>query len=297
MFKKVVTVLAVFGVVGFMATGCGTQTSGLDTTAVSQSTEESINSSANDAIALSDVSDDQSLSVMGYESVLGSSSCPQVTRMHETAPGVYPSIYLVTADFGNGCVPKNYFNGVITSGKITATVTLFSDTTAGAITMVTIDASTDNLVRTRADGASVYITGTTNIVKTTSGVGGGVVSRTISVDVSQAVLGASGKLILDHNVALNFTVANTGVWPNISKRIINGTGIVDHLLKKVLATATLTNITIDQSCCHPVDGSITLVLTRDTDNSTIGTYTLSFVSGQCGSADLNGKSITLNACD
>ncbi len=297
MVKKIITIFATLWLAGFWITGCGTQTTGLNTVAVNQSSEASISSSTNDAIALSSVSDNLSLGIMGYESVSGSSSCPVVTKVHETAPGVYPSVYLLTANFGNGCIPQNYFSGVMTGGAVTATVTLFSDTTAGTITAEAIDASTDNLVRTRTDGTSLYLTGTTNIMKTTSGVGGGVVSRAINVNVSQNVLDAGGKLILDHNVALNLTMANTGVWPNITKRIINGTGSVDHLLKKVLATATLNNVTVMQGCCHPVDGSITLVLTRDSDNSTIGTYTLTYLPGQCGAADLNGKPITLNACD
>ncbi len=300
MFKKVLAVVAVLGLAGFQFAGCGKQTSGLNTTSVNQTSEESINSSANDSIALSSVSNDQSLGVMGYESLLGGSSCPSVTKTHETTAGIYPSVYLVTINFGNGCIPANYFRGVMTSGEITMTVTLFSDSTTNQITMTTISA-VKNIVKTRQlDQASLYISGTTDIVKTLSGSGASAtITRTISVNETQIALTGVGRLVMDHDVVLNFTMADTGAWPNITQRVINGTGSVDHLLLKVLATATLTNFTYAQGCCHPVGGSIVLVLTSDKDNSTIGTYDLSYAgNNQCSDvASLNGKQISLNPCD
>lgn len=300
MFKKVLTVVAVLGLACFQFAGCGKQTSGLNTTSVNQTSEESINSSANDSIALSSVSNDQSLGVMGYESLLGGSSCPSVTKIHETKGGFYPSVYLVTIDFGNGCIPQNYFRNVMTSGKIAMTVTLFSDATTSQITATTISA-VKNIVKTRQlDQASLYISGTTDIVKILSGSGlSAAIARTISVNETQIALNGVGKLVMDHNIVLNFTVADTGTWPNITQRVITGTGSVDHLLLKVLATATLTNLTFVQSCCHPVDGSIVLVLTSDKDNSTIGTYDLSYAgNNQCSdAASLNGKQVSLNPCD
>jgi hypothetical protein len=299
MLKRLLTVLAVLGLVGFQLTGCGKQTTGLDTTSINQTTEGSISSSAGDSIAISSVADNQtSLGIMGLDALTGSTSCPAVSK---TLIGQNPSTYTVLIDFGNGCIPNNYpFSQVTTSGTISMTVTLFTDATTGKIITETIDAQ-KAIVRTRWDGADLSINGTTNIIKNISWSGNALagVTRTVSINEERIAATSVGRVVMHHLIALNFTYGDTISGSTVTQRIINGSGTVDHELAKVTASATITNLTLAQGCCHPVDGTISILLTRNSDGSIIGTYDLSYVSNSSCSdvALLNGKQITLNPCD
>ncbi len=290
MFKKMLIVFAVSGLAVFQLTGCGKQTVGLNATSLGQTTEAAVESSTNDAIALSDVSNGQNLGVLNYDAVAPGSSCPEVTK---TLVGINPTTFTIDIDFGNGCIPANYFRRVTTSGNITLTATLFTDKVTSKVTETTINAK-KNIVKTwMIKPISLYVTGTTDIDRIRAGSG---ISRTISINEARHILNGAGRLVMNQQVDLNLTVADTGKLSGITQRVINGTGSVDHLLAKVLATATLKNLTLKQGYCHPVDGSISLVLTSDKDGSTIGTYTLTFIPDQPGVANFNGKQITLNPC-
>ena len=304
MAKRLITILAVLGLVGFQLTGCGTQTSGLDTTAINQTTETSISSSVNDAIAISSITDNTaSLGIMGLEAVTNGSSCPSVSK---NLIEQNPSTYTILIDFGNGCIPNNYpFSQVTTSGYISMTVTLFTDTATGKITGETIDAQ-KNIVRTRWDGASLSISGTTNIIKNLSWAGNTLtnVERSVSVNEERIAVTSFGRVVMHHLIALDFTYADTVSDGIITKRIINGTGTVDHELARVTASVSIVNLTLVQGCCHPVDGSINITLTRNSNGSVIGNYLLVYTSStssnqyQCSDvASLNGKQITLNPCE
>ena len=104
---------------------------------------------------------------------------------------------------------------------------------------------------------------------------------------------------MHHLISLNFTYSDTVSGTTVTQRILNGSGTVDHELAKVTAAVSASNLTLAAGCCHPVNGSLNITLTRNSDNSIIGTYDLSYVSNsQCtGVALLNGKQITLNPCD
>ncbi len=299
MLKRLLTVLAVLGLVGFQLTGCGKQTTGLDTTSINQTTEGSISSSASDSIALSSIGDNQAgLGIMGLDALSGGTSCPSVSKQ---LVGQNPSTYTVSVDFGNGCIPSNYpFSQVTTSGTISMTVTLFTDVTTDKITTETIDAQIA-IVRTRWDGASLSINGSTGIIKNFvwSGSTLSTVTRTVSVNEERIAATSVGRIVMHHLIALNFTYADTISGSTVTQRIFNGSGTVDHKLAKVTASVTVTNLTLAQGCCHPVDGTISILLTRDSDGSIINTYDLSYVTNSLCSdvALLNGKQITLNPCD
>ncbi|MGC8579456.1 MAG: hypothetical protein ACP5JP_06810, partial [bacterium] len=298
MLKRILTIISVLGLVSLQLTGCGKQTTGLDTTSINQTTESSISSSVSDAVVLSSIANSQTgVGILGLDALSGGSSCPQVTK---NLIGQNPTTYSVTIDFGNGCIPTNSFAPVTTSGTISMTVTLFTDVTTGKITEVTVDAQ-KAIVRTRWDGASLSINGTTDIVKTLSWSGNTLsdVTRSVNVNEERIALSPTGRMIMHHLIALHFTYSDTISGNTIIQRIINGNGSVDHELAKVTASAVITNLTLVNGCCHPVDGSITITLTRDSNSSLIGTYNLVYASNnQCSDvALLNGKQITLNPCD
>ncbi len=298
MLKKVLTVIAVLGFVGFQMTGCGKQTTGLDTTSINQTTEGSVSSSAGDAIAISSVGNSQAgVGILSLDALGAGSSCPQIKP---TLIGQNPSTYTVLIDFGNGCVPADGFAAVTTSGTISMTVTLFTDSTTGKITSETIDAQ-QAIVRTRWDGASLSISGTTDVIKTFSWSGTtlSAATRTVSVNEERIALSPVGRMLMHHLISLNFTYSDTVSGTTVTQRILNGSGTVDHELAKVTAAVSASNITLAAGCCHPVNGSLNITLTRNSDNSIIGTYDLSYVSNsQCTDvALLNGKQITLNPCD
>ncbi|MCL4479850.1 MAG: hypothetical protein M1381_12295 [Deltaproteobacteria bacterium] len=292
MVKKTLVVLGIMVLVGFQLTGCGKQTVGESSAQIAQTTEESISGASNDSIALSNVSNSQ-LGIADYGLSVVASACPNVTKPVVTNT-MNSTTWTLDINFGNGCIP-NYFTNIMTSGNITMTVTRFTDGTN--VTATTIDTNGD-IERTRWDGASLYISGTTDIVRT------GTVSQTsttrtraITVNETRVAISPRGKVVMNHNLSLNFNAADTlssSTPSTIIQRVLNGTGSVDHLLAKVLAGITVTNLTYEQGYCHPVDGTVILVLTKDTDGSPIGTYTLVFSHS---SATLNGNPITLNPCD
>lgn len=298
MLKKVLTIISLLGLIGLQFTGCGKQTTGLDTTAINQSTESSVSSSVNDAIMISSVANNQAnIGVLGLDALNSGISCPQITK---NLINQNPVTYQVLINFGNGCIPANGFAPVTTAGTISMTVTLFTDVTTGKITDVTINAQ-KAIVRTRWDGASLSITGSTYIVKSLSWVGTTIsnVTRSVEVNDERIALSPTGRMVMHHLISLNFTYSDTVSNATVIQRIINGTGSIDHELAKVTASATITNLTFVEDCCHPVDGSITITLTRDSDSSVIGTYDLVYASNnQCSDvAVLNGKQISLNPCD
>ena len=292
MFKKIFTILAVAGLVGFQLTGCGKQTNGNVADAASQNSEESISSTANESIGLSNINS-SSLGVSDYGLESPASSCPAVTKIGPL--GVDPVTWTITLNFDGGCIPA--FVSRVVSGSITMTVSKFTNTTSGAVTEVTVNAD-KNIAITRFDGASLYVSGTTDILRTGS-LAGQTITRTVDVAETRTALGPAGRERLHQNITLNFTAQDTlssSTPPvTVTQRVLNGSGTIDHLLLKVLASVTVTNLTYQQGYCHPQSGSIAEVLTSDVDGSAIGTYTLVFLGGD--SATLNGNPITLNPCD
>ncbi len=290
MVNKLVTILAVIGLAGFQLTGCGKQTTGNAAGAVSQNSEESISGTVNESIGLSNIGSSQ-IGVYDYGiETLNTSQCNSPVKYGPYSGN--PITWTVVWDFGGGCVPN--FSSRIVSGMITMTVAKWGGSSP---TAVTIDSDKDIAI-TRWDGASLYASGTTDIL-TTGSLKGQTITRTVDVTETRTALGAAGREKLHQNIALNFTAEDTlssSTPPvTVTQRVLNGSGTIDHLLLKVLAAITATNLTYQQGYCHPQSGSITQVLTSDVDGSTIGTYTLVFLGGD--SATLNGNPITLNPCD
>ena len=290
MLTKVSMLLAIAGLGGVLIAGCGKQTNGNVATAVSQDSEESISSAANQSIYLSNTNSSQ-LSVSGYGAEsMTPSSCPVVTRSIDSSGN--PVTGTITLDFDGGCIPA--YTNVIVSGMITMTVAKFSDGTV--VTATTFDA--DNaIVLSRWDGASLYLSGMTDVL-TTGSKPGLVITRTVGINETRQAFTAIGREVLHQDIALGFTAQDTlsqSTPPvTITQRVLNGSGTIDHLLLKVLASITASDLTYQQGSCHPVDGTITEVLTSDVTGRLIGTYTLSFTPT---GATLNGKSINLNPCD
>lgn len=283
MYQKIFLLLGLLACTAFPMTDCGKQTTGNVSGAASINTEESISSAANESIGLSDITNSSQLGISDYGfDALSSSSCPVVTP--EIVAG-NPLTGTITLDFDGGCIPP--FTNRTVSGMITMTVFRF---TSGTSLTVTVDADHDIAI-TRWDGASLYVSGTTDMdaTGTTS-----VRTRAFGITETRTALGPAGRLFLHQNIALNFTAQDTLSGSTVTQRILNGSGTIDHLLLKVLASVTASNLTYQQGSCHPVDGTITLVLTSDKDGTTIGTHELLFTSG---GATLDGNPITLNPCD
>ncbi len=299
MLKKILIGAAVVGLAVVQLAGCGKQASGLDTTSVNQSTEGSVSSAAGDSIAISSaVNSPAGVGSLGL-AVLGSTpSCPQVTKALIASN---PATYAVSINFGSGCIPPaGSFAAVTTSGNVTMTVTLITNTTTGKVTQETIDANVA-IVRTRWDGASLLISGTTDITKNLTWSGGSLSDVTSAVTVHEERIASTavGRVVMHHVIDLGFTYDDTISGGVVTQRVVNGSGTVDHRLAQVTAAVTITGLTMVQGCCHPVDGSINIVLTRDSDGSLIGSYNLAYAgNGQCSdTALLDGHQITLDPCD
>ncbi|MCL4558983.1 MAG: hypothetical protein M1491_10265 [Deltaproteobacteria bacterium] len=129
------------------------------------------------------------------------------------------------------------------------------------------------------------------------------ITRTIGVTETRTAYGPAGRMVLHEDVSLDFTAQDTlssSTPPvSITQRIMNGTGVSDHHLLKILAATTVTDLTYQQGYCHPVSGTIVLALSSDQPgNAYIGTYALVFTTTDgTTTATLNGNPITLNPCD
>ncbi len=221
---------------------------------------------------------------------LGGSVCPgQATVTH-------PAGTSVCGVSGNGL--DIVFNGCQLSGGGTVDGTVnvrftltASDTTCAPSAMVSIGytSTLTNLVYTGTGGAKLVIPNQTDT--STINVSPGQVPATVAMMSNGEIqrIGADGTTAFD----LTFTGSRTFSSISIANQTYTLDGAVSFTDKAGgTGTMTATGLQQDKSCCKPIGG--TLAVTR-TGGSHAGSHSWTF-SSACGSAMLDGKTVTLPAC-
>ena len=190
------------------------------------------------------------------------------------------------------------FNGCILSGggrldgviDVTSTP-VPSDTNCDANTTINVSYTSTftNFSYTAPDGSRVVIPSLTNMGSYSRKVTFGPTALAVSSNGTLQRYDASGALTADHglNGARNFTIANNGA--GVTFKVNGALAVQDHAIAGGLLTVTGTGVTRTNACCRPTDGTIVVTGTgRDTDTWVFGPA--------CGAATLNGRSVSLPAC-
>jgi hypothetical protein len=194
---------------------------------------------------------------------------------------------------GNGL--NIVFNGCVLSagGTVDGTVNVQFVLTASDTTCATLGigytSTITNLVYTGTGGAKIVIPSQTD--KTTINVAIGQAPATVMMMSSGEIqrIGTDGTQTSDRT----FTGTRTFSAISIANHTYTVDGTID-VTDKAGGTATIsaTGLQRERSCCSPTAG--TLAVSR-TGGSHSGSHTLTFTA-TCGSATLDGKTVTLPAC-
>ncbi len=110
-----------------------------------------------------------------------------------------------------------------------------------------------------------------------------------SVTGERTIKGPAGALLLDHMLSGSGSVALAS-----GSRTVNGTFTVIHELLHFTATAVLTNVERVETCCKPISGTIAVTLTSNiTDLAISGTFSY---GPSCGDINLDGNLVAVAEC-
>jgi hypothetical protein len=224
--------------------------------------------------------------------------CPgQVTVTPKTGPSACTAGVSAGAQVRAGVTIV--FNGcqIPDAGTVSGTVDVASTRTAsppecGAGATITLSHTTTitNLVYTAPGGSRVAIPSQTDTGTNTFTFGQTPPTVKISSTGQLQIYGPDGTLTSDknHQGERTFSFAGSTTSYNVDGTV----NVTDNQLSGVSAAMTLTGLTRVSTCCRPTGGTLQIVRTGGTFP---GTHTWTF-SPTCGSAMVDGKSVTLPDC-
>lgn len=149
--------------------------------------------------------------------------------------------------------------------------------------------TTDSFVRSNWNRSYVQTDSKAHVNYLGQSIGGGVKTSFTASGRNFDILGlhrtrirSNGSAGFDHSVYTVSPIIATGSRLSGNRQIQSGAIRVDHNRAKYSATASMSGLVWDNSCCHPIAGTLTFSLS----GSANGSYDLDFGTGQCGVVDI-----------
>lgn len=209
----------------------------------------------------------------------------------------------VTANFANctaGRSDEFTFNGQVSLAfDSNATCNQWLSGT-GLPTTGSVTRTTSNFTRSNPGGSSVAVSSATHTNYSGVSIGGGVTTafgagtRTVTISGLHRIrTSAAGRTVFDHSVTTTSPIVVSGTRLGGNRVVSSGTVKVDHNLAKFSSTASLSGLTWNASCCHPISGTVTFALV----GGETGSIAIDYASGTCGEAKITKDGEFLGTLD
>ena len=171
-------------------------------------------------------------------------------------------------------------SGLPTSGFVTRTTSNFQRTNPNGSVVTVTSASHTNYAGTTLGGG----------VTTTFGVG----SRTVTIAGLRRVrTSADGASVFDHSVTTTTPIVITGTRSSGNRTVQSGAIRVDHNLARFSSATSISGLSWNTSCCHPIAGTLSFSLL----GSSSGSITVDYATGSCGEANISRNGTFLARVD
>jgi hypothetical protein len=224
------------------------------------------------------------------DAALGGTLCPgQVSISRQSGTTVCgESASGITMAFTSCQLP----GGGTLDGSVTITLNRSaSDSACDTTTTISLGymSTLSNLAYTGTSGAKIVIPAQTS--SSTINFGFGQTPTTIALDASGDIqrFDTSGSMTSDRTYSGTRTLSSLSL-ANQSYSVSGAVTMTDK--SGGTGTVTGTNLMRDTSCCKPVGGTLSVSRTGGSHN---GSHSWTY-SGTCGSAELDGKTVTLPSC-
>jgi hypothetical protein len=286
------------------ATGCGTKTdlSGDQTYLVADSAVSSVNGALNDSEQANSYALRRGFEIIPTAYAV---SCG-LSRFSPSVGGNCAGTVgakTVTANFNSceaGRSDEFTFNGQVT---LTFDSSATCNTWLGGIGLPTsgsVTRTTTNFTRTNPGGSQVSVSSAAFPNYAGVSIGGGVTTtfgaatRLLTINGLHRVrTSATGREVFDHTVSTTSPIVVSGTRLGGNRVISSGTVKVDHNLAKFSSTASMSGLSWNSSCCHPIAGKLTFALVG-TDTSSI---VIDYATGTCGVANITKNGDSLGTLD
>jgi hypothetical protein len=290
------------------ATGCAKKTADLSTDQtylVADSAVSSVNGSLNDSEQANSYAVHPSPSRFEIISTAYAASCG-LSRFSPSVGGTCnatPGGKTVTANF-NDCTAGRS-DEITLDGQVA--LTFDSGATCntwlagiGLPTSGSVTRTTTNFTRGNPGGSVVSVSSAPFVNYAGTSIGGGVTTafgvgtRTLTINGLHRVrTSATGKTVFDHSVSTTAPLVVTGTRLGGNRTISSGTVKVDHNLAKFSSTASLSGLSWNSSCCHPISGTVTFALV----GADTGSIVIDYNTGTCGEANITKDGDSLGTLD